>query len=400
MRAFKRVKDRGFTLVELMIVVAIIGVLASLAIFGVKKYLASAKSAEAKNTIGAIQRAAVAAYERENMGSELVVGSSSSGASHALCDTADPVPSAAASIDNKKYTADTAEGKDYNVGTQTSGWKCLKFQMNEAQYYQYAYTKGAKTITNIATPAVPATGWASEAVGNLDGDTLYSGFLLAGDIIDGQPITSTAIAEENPDELSRASALGTRRRLGSHRGAFGALSASMPAPRVLGSAPMFERSLTYTEVAVAIALVGTMAVIAIPSFAQNLQASRMTEAAQGVRTIATSAAARAEGRLVEEAFPPPAPLTPSVVPRGDRVVDPPDTWEHLTWKSLDFKIDHDHYFSFAFDSQNDPNRSTCTARAHGDLDGDGERSTFEVLCEATAKGPRVLPGLYVDREVE
>src|SRR5687767_379950 len=40
---------RGFTLVELMIVVAIIGVLAALAIYGVRKYLTNAKSAEARS---------------------------------------------------------------------------------------------------------------------------------------------------------------------------------------------------------------------------------------------------------------------------------------------------------------------------------------------------------------
>jgi len=55
---------------------------------------------------------------------------------------------------------------------------------------------------------------------------------------------------------------------------------------------------------------------------------------------------------------------------------------------------------FAFDSEDLPSRAVFTARAHGDLDGDGEHSTFELRGEFTEKRARILPGLYVDREVE
>jgi type II secretory pathway pseudopilin PulG len=166
------------------------------------------------------------------------------------------------------------------------------------------------------------------------------------------------------------------------------------------------RRFTPVELAVAFALFGSLLAVAVPTFRREVHASRFIEPVEGLQRLGASAVAYGAAHPAAQGFPPSAPMTPAVPPRGRCEEDPPDAWEHPTWRALDFRASPagaPHCFAFAFDSASTTASSTFRAHAHADLDGDGIASTFEITgrsVDGDPSGAVVDPGIFVDSEVE
>jgi prepilin-type N-terminal cleavage/methylation domain-containing protein len=164
---------------------------------------------------------------------------------------------------------------------------------------------------------------------------------------------------------------------------------------------------TLIELMIAVAIIGILAAVAIPSFMRYWKRAATVEASMNIRRMYDGAVsyyvsehANSNGVIFERQFPGNVGPTPSSIPPAVKVRPAPGTWDHPSWYALDFAVMDPIRYSYSFSSSGVGTNAFAHMVAQGDLDGDGVSSLFRRSCSGTNEGVRGGSGLETVNELE
>jgi prepilin-type N-terminal cleavage/methylation domain-containing protein len=166
----RKLKERGFTLIELMIVVAIIGILAAVAIPAFMEYMKKSKSSEASLNLNKIGK---------NLKTEFQSSSSFVTTDGALL-PANPntgTPGKNCCYGNGGGSKDKCPANAASF-VDGAGWQDLEFTVGEPSQYQYSYKGGATAATAYAIGDLDCDG--NSSTWRLDATPIVSNGSFAG----------------------------------------------------------------------------------------------------------------------------------------------------------------------------------------------------------------------------